>query len=141
MPRAGARLGLAAAFAAFALIAAAIALGCFARSVYLLLEATGFGPAAAAAITGAGAIVVAAVLGLLARLLLRPRRVARPAPAVRPNGVGTDLAADLGALAAQQIVTATREHPYGTVGTALAAGFAIGAIPELRRALTGLLEK
>jgi hypothetical protein len=55
------------------------------------------------------------------------------------NGVANGIAADLGALAAQQIVSTTRAHPYGTVGAALAAGLAVGAVPELRKSLMGLL--
>jgi hypothetical protein len=140
MPRSGARLGLAAALAVFALVFAAIALGYFAQSVFLLLEEKGFGPAAAAAITGACGIVLSAILGIFGRLALRRKPATHRAQAVRPNGVSAEIAADLGALAAQQIVNATREHPYGTMGAALAAGLAVGAIPELRKTLTDLLK-
>lgn len=140
MSRFGARLGAAAALAVFALIVTAIALAYLAQSVYLLLEASAFSPAAAAAITGGCAIALAAILGLIGRLFLRPKPAAHPAPAARSNGAATDIAADLGALAAQHIVNATREHPYGTMGAALAAGLAVGASPELRKTLTGLFK-
>lgn len=140
MSRFGARLGAAAALAVIALIVTAIALAYFARSVFLLLEASAFSPSAAAAITGGCAIALAAVLGLIGRLFLRPKPAAQPVLAARSNGVATNIAADLGALAAQQIVNATREHPYGTMGAALAAGLAVGAIPELRKTLTDLLK-
>lgn len=140
MPRFGARLGFAAALAALALIAAAIAIGYLAESVSLTLQASGFAASAAAAITGAGAIVVAVILGFSGRLFLRARPAAHRRPATRSNGVATDIAADLGALAAQQIVATTREHPYGTMGAALAAGIAVGAIPELRKTLTGIFK-
>ncbi len=137
MPRFGARLGVAAAVAVFALIIAAIALGYFAQSVLLLLEEKGFGPPAAAAIVGGGGLVLAALFGIVARRVLRP---AAPPAVARSHNTVDDAAADLGALVAQQIVNTTREHPYGTVGAALAAGLAVGAIPELRKALTGLLK-
>jgi hypothetical protein len=139
MPRSGARLGFTAALAVFAVIVTAIALGYLAQSIFLLSEEKGFAPSAAAAIAGACGIVLAAILALSGRLYLRPKPAARSAPA-RANDTATDIAADLGALAAQQIVNTTREHPYGTVGAALAAGLAVGAIPELRKALTGLLK-
>jgi type VI protein secretion system component VasK len=140
MSRFGARLGIAASLAVLALIVSTIALAYFAQSLYLLLEANAFRPSAAAAITGGCAVALAAILGLVGRVLLRAKPAAHPVPAGRSNGVATDIAADLGALAAQQIVNTTREHPYGTVGAALAAGLAVGAVPELRKVLTGLLK-
>ncbi|HEV2189851.1 MAG TPA: hypothetical protein VGR70_21765 [Stellaceae bacterium] len=140
MSRSGARLGLAAALAVLALLAGAIALVYFARSLFLLLAAQGFAPGAACALTGVCAIAAAAVLAVAGRLLTRPKATERPVPVARSNGVATDFAADLGALAARQIVNATREHPYETMGAALAAGLAVGAVPELRKILTGLFE-
>jgi hypothetical protein len=108
-------------------------------ALLLLLEAKGFTPPAAAGLTGLAGLVLAGLLGLLARGVSRSprRRVPAPAPAHGANGI----AADLGALAAQQIVNATREHPYGTMGAALAAGLAVGAMPELRKTLTDLLKQ
>jgi type VI protein secretion system component VasK len=140
MSRFGARLGSAATLAVLALIVSAIALAYLAQSLFLLLEASALRPAAAAAITGGGAIALAAILGLTCRLLLRPKAAAHPVATARSNGVATDIAADLGALAAQQIVNTTRDHPYGTVGAALAAGVAVGAVPELRKTLAGLFK-
>jgi hypothetical protein len=140
MPRFGGRLGVAVALTVSALIVFGIALAYFAQSIFVLLEEKGFQPAAAAAITGGCGIVLSAILGSFGRLALRHKAITHRAPAVRSNGVGADIAADLGALAAQQIVNTTREHPYGTVGAALAAGLAVGAIPELRKTLTGLLK-
>jgi len=83
------------------------------------------------------------ILGLLAKWAMKtPRRPALPAAqtATGANGVANGIAADLGALAAQQIVNTTRAHPYGTVGAALAAGLAVGAVPELRKSLMGLIK-
>ncbi|HVH81787.1 MAG TPA: hypothetical protein VM782_20460 [Stellaceae bacterium] len=141
MPRIGARFGIAAALAVLALILLIIALAYFAHAVSALLASTGFSAAAAAAITGAIAVVLAVILGFFGRLALRAKPAAR-APAVsRANGVGSDIAADLGALAAQQIVNTTRAHPYSTMGAALAAGLAVGAVPELRRSVMGLFNR
>lgn len=141
MPRLGARLGLAVALAVGALIFLALALGYFAEAVFTLFEEKGFTPPAAAAITGACGIVVAAILGLFGRLTLRTKPASsKLRSTARSNGVGSDIAADLGALAAQQIVNTTREHPYGTMGAALAAGIAVGAVPELRKTLTDLFK-
>jgi hypothetical protein len=140
MTRVGARLGFAAAAGVLALVIATIALGYLFQSACLLLEANAYSPPAATSIVGAGALVLAALLALLARHFLRPAAAAKPVAAARSNGVADNVAADLGALVAQQILIATREHPYGTTGAALAAGLAVGAIPELRKTLTGLLK-
>jgi hypothetical protein len=110
-------------------------------SLMLWLQEQGFRSAAAAGLTGVAGLVLVALLGLCAKLALSPRRrPALPAPAPRGNGVATGIAADLGALAAQQIVNTTRAHPYGTMGAALAAGLAVGAVPELRKSLMGLFK-
>ena len=136
------RLALAAAVGLVALIVFATTMWYLGDALLLLLEAKGFAPPVAAGLTGLAGFVLTGLLGLLARGVSRSprRRVSVPAPAPGANGVGADIAADLGALAAQQIVNTTREHPYGTVGAALAAGFAVGAIPELRKTLAGLFK-
>lgn len=139
MPHPGARLSVAAACCVLALIVCVIALAYLGQAVFLLLEASALRPSAAAAITGAGGLVLAVLIGLFGRHLFRP--AVAPRTAARANGVANDIAADLGALAAQSIVGATREHPYGTMGAALAAGVAVGAIPELRKMLGGLLKQ
>jgi len=138
--RLGARLGVAVALAALPLTLMATALGYLAWAGFALLEAEGFGGPAAAAITGVIALALAVILGLSIHLSLRPKAARRSVATLRADGIGSDVAADLGALAAQQIVNTTREHPYGTVGAALAAGLAVGAIPELRKTLTGFLK-
>jgi hypothetical protein len=136
------RLALAAAAGVVALIVSATTMWYLGDALMLLLEAKGFTPPAAAGLTGLAGFVLTGLLGLLARGVSRSprRRVSAPAPAPGANGVANGIAADLGALAAQQIVNATREHPYGTMGAALAAGLAVGAIPELRKTLTDLLK-
>ena len=137
------RLAIAAAAGVAALVVLGVTLWFLGDAMMLALETAGFRSASAAALTGVAGLVLIGLLVLVARLALHPHR--RPAlPATRPaagaNGVANGIAADLGALAAQQIVSTTREHPYGTMGAALAAGIAVGAMPELRQALTGLFK-
>jgi hypothetical protein len=109
----------------------------------LLFEEKGLRPSGAAGLTGVAGLVLVVILALLAKWAMRtPRRPALPAAqtATSSNGVANGIAADLGALAAQQIVNTTRAHPYGTVGAALAAGLAVGAVPELRKSLMGMIK-
>ncbi|HTZ38380.1 MAG TPA: hypothetical protein VMB84_20310 [Stellaceae bacterium] len=139
-----ARIGLAGGFGIVALIVFGTTLWFLGDALMLWIEAEGIAPAGAAGLTGLAGLLLALVLGLGAKLALRPprRRVSLPATAPPPgiNGTANSIAADLGALAAQQIVNTTREHPYGTMGAALAAGIAVGAVPELRRAIAGLFK-
>jgi hypothetical protein len=137
------RIGLAAAAGLAALIVALPTLWFLGDALLLLLESSGYAPPAAAGLTGLAGLVLAGLLALWARWLMRPRpRAALAATAVSgANGSAVNgIAADLGALVAQQIVTSTREHPYTTMGAALAAGLAIGAVPELRKTLTGFMK-
>jgi hypothetical protein len=138
------RLGLAAAAGIVALIVLGTTLWFLGDALMLLLEEKGFGPPGAAGLTGVVGLIVVLLLGLAAKLAMRsPRRpvIATTAPTPGVNGVANGIAADLGALAAQQIVNTTRAHPYGTVGAALAAGLAVGAVPELRKSLMGLFKQ
>jgi hypothetical protein len=133
------RIAIAVAAGVIALIALTVTLWFLGDALRLWLEDKAVPPAGAAGLTGLAGLVLVGLLGLVARAALRPRR--RPAlPATaspRVNGVANGIAADLGALAAQQIVNTTRSHPYGTVGAALAAGLAVGAVPELRKSVMG----
>jgi hypothetical protein len=137
------RIGLAIGAGIAALIIFAIALRFLGEGLMLWLQQQGFRGSAAAGLTGLAGLVLAVLSGFVARWILRAKRrpavaVAAPAPGI--NGVANGIAADLGALAAQQIVSTTRAHPYGTVGAALAAGIAVGALPELRKSLLGLFK-
>jgi len=136
------RIAIAVAAAIIALIALIVTLWFLGDALRLWLEDKAVPPAGAAGLTGLAGLVLVGLLGLIARLALRPRRhPALPAAASpRVNGVANGIAADLGALAAQQIVNTTRSHPYGTVGAALAAGLAVGAVPELRKSVMGLFK-
>ena len=139
------RIGLAAAFGILALIVLGTTLWFLGDSLKLLLIANNFSPSAASGLTGVAGLVLVVTLGLTAKAMASPprRRPARPVAAPPPaaNGVGTGIAADLGALAAQQIVNTTRAHPYSTMGAALAAGIAVGAVPELRKSLLAMFKR
>jgi len=138
-----ARIGAAAAAGVVALLTLAVTLLFLGYALMLLFEEQGVRPSGAAGLTGLIGLVLVVIIGLIAKWVMRtPRRPAQPAAQIVPgaNGVANGIAADLGALAAQQIVNTTRAHPYGTAGAALAAGLAVGALPELRKSLMGLIK-
>lgn len=137
-----ARIGIAVAAGLVALVVFAVTMWFLGDALMLWIEEKAIPPAGAAGLTGLAGLVLVGLLGLTTRWALHPRRrAAIPATASSgANGVANGIAADLGALAAQQIVSTTRAHPYGTVGAALAAGLAVGAVPELRKSLMGLLK-
>jgi hypothetical protein len=145
-----ARISVAAALGVVALLVLTVTLLFLGHALMLLFEDQGIRPSGAAGLTGLVGLVLVAVFGLLAKWAMRSPRRGAAAPAASPAGSGSGtlgsslgggLAADLGALAAQQIASATRNHPYRTMGAALAAGLAVGALPELRKALLDLLKK
>lgn len=138
-----ARIGIAAAAGVVALLMLAVTLLFLGHALMLLFEEHGLRPSGAAGLTGLIGLALVAIVGLIAKWAMRtPRRPALPAAQTTSgaNGVANGIAADLGALAAQQLVNTTRAHPYGTVGAALAAGLAVGALPELRKSLMGLIK-
>ncbi len=130
------RLALTAAAGAFAAILTAVALWFLGYSLFLLLMSVRLDPAAAALIVAAVGLALAGLAGLGARRLWR-----RPRPPSAAAPSGDDLAAQIGSLAARQIAASMRAHPYGAIGAALAAGLAVGALPELRRLLRGILDR
>lgn len=135
------RLPLAGGAAAAALIVGTVTVWFLGYALFLLLGEKAFAPSAAAALTGVAGLALAGLIGFGARRALRPRPApgaAVPVPGAASTGVN-GIAVDLGALIAQQLVASARAHPYGTMGTALAAGLAVGAFPELRKALGDLL--
>jgi hypothetical protein len=135
----GTRLALAGAAGVVSAILSAIAVWFLGYSLLLLLVSAGVGPSAAALIVAVVGLVLAALAGLGARWLLRPR-LAPPATATR-RGAVDELAGQIGSLAARQTVASVRAHPYGAIGAALAAGLAVGALPELRKLLSGILKR
>jgi prepilin signal peptidase PulO-like enzyme (type II secretory pathway) len=135
-------IALAAVATAFALVA----FGFLAFAVYFaLLDVTR--PAVAAGVTGAVASAVAAIAFLVARAAVHGhfghhgKTAHAPEPAPAPSGGAGDreLAAQIGQLLGAQASGWTRTHPFGAMGIALAAGFAVGMSPELRRTLRGLM--
>lgn len=136
------RLALTAAAGLCALIVGTIALCFLGQALYLALAVTSVGPAGAAGIVGAVGLVLAGILGLVARQIMHRHKPAAVAPAPLPaaNPVNEAIA-QVAAVAVQHAAAKVRAHPYGTLGGALAAGLAVGAIPELRKALLGLLPR
>ncbi|HEY1797042.1 MAG TPA: hypothetical protein VGG57_13080 [Stellaceae bacterium] len=134
-----ARIAAAAGAAAAALIALAIALGYFGEAIILELEARAMSPAAAHAIAGVAGLVLIGLIGGVLKLLFSRRRQVTVTTTVPVNPTA-DAAAQLGGLVAQQLMTNARQHPYGAAGAALAAGLAVGAIPELRDLLKGVVK-
>jgi hypothetical protein len=132
-----AKLGTAAGAGVAALIVIAITLWYFGQAIILGLEAQGVGPAAAHAIAGVVGLVVVGLIGVVVSLLLRRRKVT--VRAAVPVSSTADAAAQLGGIVAQQLMMNAREHPFYGAGAALAAGLAVGAIPELRELLKGLV--
>lgn len=137
-----ARIGFAAAAGIVALAIFVVTIWFLGEALMLWIEYKGLPRDGAAGLTGLAGLVLVALLGLAVRLALRPRRRAAVPVTTAPgvNGMTNGIAADLGALAAQQIVGASRAHPYSTMGAALAAGVAMGAVPELRKSVMGLFK-
>ena len=136
-----ARIALAAASGLVALIIVALALRYLGEALFLCLATQGLDPAGAAALTGVAGLVVVGLIGLAVRLALRrPPRTAVSATPAATGSAANGIAADLGILVARQVMNSAQAHPYSTMGAALAAGLAVGAVPELRKALTGLLK-
>jgi hypothetical protein len=137
-----ARIGIAVAAGLVALVVFAVTMWFLGDALMLWIEEKAIPPAGAAGLTGLAGLVLVGLLGLTARWALHPRRrrAMSATASSGANGVANGIAADLGALAAQQIVSTTRAHPYGTMGAALAAGLAVGAVPELRKSLMGLFK-
>jgi hypothetical protein len=109
-------------------IAAAFASGAF---YFWLISKQVEPPAAAllvsaAAIGGAGLIALAAFgIGRRGEAYAAPRRLS-VAPLI-------ELASEMGELLGREAVSLAEKHPYRAVLVSLAAGFAVGARPELQR--------
>ena len=120
-------------------------LGFLSAAAYSALAET-LQPAAAAAIVGAGCLVLAILLLQVARAVTRPK--ARPAPAASDSaapagapkgtaGAEFEEAARLGAAVAPLI---KRNWKTATLG-AFATGLVLGVSPRARRALSDLIRK
>jgi hypothetical protein len=132
------RLAAAGGAAVVALIVAVFALWYLGQAIILGLEAGAMSPAAAHAIAGVIGLVLVGVIAAAVAFTLRRRKVT--VKATVPINPTADAAAQLGGIVAQQLMVNAREHPYGAAGAALAAGLAVGAIPELRDLLKGFVK-
>jgi hypothetical protein len=131
-------LSLSAALVALYLVS--LAFIALASALYFYLLSILSSPAEAALGVGVVGLVLAALVVLGVQLALRctaPRR--RAAAAVRSPEL-KDLAGGLGATAANELMVRAAAHPFQAFAMALLAGLAIGASPELRSALKGLLK-
>lgn len=136
-----ARLALASALGVLAAIVLAIAIWYLSVALALALEGAGLGSAWSSLIVGAVGLVLVLVIALMIKLSVSSRRrAAAPAPASSAAGVA-GIAAELGGVVAQRLTETGRAHPYKTMGSALAAGLIVGALPELRGLLAGLFKK
>jgi hypothetical protein len=126
---------------AFGFVAALLVLtgsGFLVAALYLNL-ATYAGPTRAALITGVLCLAVGCIVLLIGWLVLRSatrsdgRRDRKPTDAA-------GLALALGEAVGGDLQSLAKNHRYAMIGAALAAGFAVGVSPKLRRALRSLLD-
>lgn len=124
-----ARLGLALALFALALVLVVAAFVQLIDALYLGLLMLTAQPALASLITGLVLLALAWLLVVMARLYLR-RRLTLPQAAAA--GAGAELTA--------QIVTLIRRNPRQAALIATIAGFVVGVLPDLRRAISDALD-
>jgi hypothetical protein len=126
--RSFARLGFALALFALALALAIAAFTQLIGALRLALLMWLADPALASLVTGVILLLLAWLLVILARLYMR-RRLTMPQAAAL--GAGAELTA--------QIMTTIRRNPGSAAMVVALVGFVVGALPELRRALSSAL--
>jgi hypothetical protein len=94
-------------------------------------------PTFAAVMTGFATLILLAALALAIYTALKPLRSMAKRFA-DPRG---QLLSDITGLVSGQLGSTMREHPYQSALVSLAAGFSVGAVPELRDILTKMLIK
>lgn len=124
------RIVFAAAALVVASLAAVTALGFFAAAAYLAFSAA-LSPTTAALATGGAALGLAAVAILVGWLVSR-----RPSGAWPGDGAPGSVVLALGDLIGRECLSLAKAAPRRTVGFALLAGFIVGAVPEIRQALS-----
>ena len=124
-----ARLGLALALFALALVLVVAAFVQLIDALYLALLMLTAQAALAGLITGLILLALAWLLVMMARLYLR-RRLTMPQAAAA--GASAELTA--------QIVTLIRRNPRQAALIATIAGFVVGVLPDLRRAISDALD-
>jgi hypothetical protein len=120
-----------------AVILVAVAVVFLGGALYLYLVSISAAPPLAALIVGLTALILAGLTILVARMASRRSWASRAGdrfgqPASGAAGNISDLASQLGGLAARELTAQTKAHPYRAVAVALIAGLAIGGSPELR---------
>jgi len=106
-------------------------------ALYLNL-ATYAGPAGAALITGVLCLAVGGIVLLIGWLVLRSATQRDTRDRKPTDAAGLALA--LGEALGGDMQSLAKNHPYAMIGAALAAGFAVGVSPKLRRSLRSLLD-
>lgn len=97
-------------------------------------------PGFAGAMIVLGGVTVVAVALTTAHLTLR--HIAQPARAAAPPPGGDErLLTEIASLLGGELADLIRAKPYASAAASLAAGFAVGAVPELRGALSHLIAK
>ena len=142
MKRYVARLETLFVFGVPAMILVLTGLGFLVAAMYIGL-AQDMAPAGAALTTGVICLAGAGLLTLIGWLVLRSlspsdKRDEHPPQAVKPDAV--KLAMAVGEVLGGDLQSLAKQHRYGLIGAALAAGFAVGVSPKLRRSLLNLLE-
>ena len=133
------RVALAIAAFALAVVLIVLAMAFLGGALYLWLVSQAVAPPLAALIVGLAGLGCAAIIALVARLLSRR---SQPSSAARQRSVSAaDLAGELGEAAAREAVSLLQNHPYRALLISLAAGFAVGASPELRQILKDTLKR
>lgn len=94
-------------------------------------------PTFAAVMTGFATLILLAGLALAIYSALKPLRQMGK----RFSNPGEKLIADITSIIGGQLGPTIREHPYQSALVSLAAGFSVGAVPELRDILTKMLLK
>jgi len=125
---------------AFGVVAALLMLtgsGFLVAALYLNL-ATYAGPTGAALIIGVLCVAVGGIVLLIGWLVLRSaaRRDGRDRKPTDAAGLALALGEALGG----DLQSLAKNHRYALIGAALAAGFAVGVSPKLRRSLRSLLD-
>lgn len=132
-----ARFALFLALALIALAVAVVAIVFLCKALYIALLGVASAPVAALA-TG-----LVTLLGAVLIVLAGVFATRRPITAAKGHSSPTDaagLAGELGGLLGEELSSFARTHLRGTMMASLAAGFAVGASPELRRYLAERLK-
>lgn len=119
-------------------LVALMGLGFLAHALHVALVPQ-VGPALAAALTGGAVLLLAVLLLAVAALVARQGTRRRDGAPPRATGESQPRPEEVASVLGEQAAALLRDRPKTSAGAALAAGFAVGASPELRRLLGGLI--